>query len=82
MTATTNELRALEGKRVSLMLIDGTLLDGCRLVSAGRASVRTLWVFRNGDDAFIPMDEVRDVRATAPPRGAGVGGQPAGVWGR
>lgn len=49
MTATRSELRALEGKQVSVMLIDGTRLDACSLVSAGRASVRTLWVLADGE---------------------------------
>ncbi len=66
MTATRSELRALEGKQVSVMLIDGTRLDACSLVSAGRASVRTLWVLADGGDTFIPIDEVGDIRGMAP----------------
>jgi hypothetical protein len=48
------------------MLIDGTRLDACSLVSAGRASVRTLWVLADGGDTFIPIDEVGDIRGMAP----------------
>jgi hypothetical protein len=50
---------------VSLALIDGTQMDGCSLVSAGRASVATLWVLADGDDTFISRDQVLDIRAAA-----------------
>jgi hypothetical protein len=65
MTATRSDLRGLEGKLVSLALIDGTQMDGCSLVSAGRASVATLWVLADGDDTFISRDQVLDIRAAA-----------------
>jgi hypothetical protein len=65
MTATRTELRALEGQQVSLTLTDGTHMDACSLVSAGRASVGTVWVFAEGDDTFIPLSEVINVRAAA-----------------
>jgi hypothetical protein len=67
MTATRTELRVLEGQQVSLTLTDGTHMDTCSLVSAGRTSVGTLWVFANGDDTFIPRHEVIAIRATASP---------------
>ena len=54
-------LRALEGHRVSLALRGGRRLDDCELVSVGRAAKRTVWVYANGADAFVPVDEVMDV---------------------
>ena len=55
------QLRSLEGRRVSLALRGGTRLDDCQLVSAGRGHVGSLWVFTNGIDAFIDGDVVIDI---------------------
>jgi hypothetical protein len=77
MTTTRNELRALEGHRVSVTLTDGTHMDACSLVSAGRASVGTVWLFADGDDTFIPLSEVINVRAAASPIGPVLAAQPA-----
>jgi hypothetical protein len=61
----TNEQRAgltsLEGRRVSLSLVDGSRLDDCELVSAGRHRVGSLWLFSNGSDRFVPVDDVIDL---------------------
>ena len=54
---------------MSLALTGGTHMDACSLVSAGRAPVGTLWVFADGDDTFIPLHQVIDIRATASPIG-------------
>jgi hypothetical protein len=62
MTATRSELRGLEGRQVSVTLTDGTRLETCSLVSAGRASVGTVWVFADGADTFIPLHQVIDIR--------------------
>jgi hypothetical protein len=51
------ELSQLEGRRVSLALIDGSRIDDCQLVLAGRAK---LWVFVNGHDAFVHTNRVSD----------------------
>ena len=56
-----SELRCLEGRQVGVALADGSRIDDCQLVSAGRPGVRTLWVFSNGADAFVPLPEVIDV---------------------
>src|SRR5689334_19675975 len=66
MTATRSELRGLEGRQVCVTRSDGTQLDVCSLVSAGRASVGTLWLFADGADTFIPLEDVLDIRASAP----------------
>jgi hypothetical protein len=56
-----SELRCLEGRQVSVALADGSRIDDCQLVSAGRPGVQTMWVFTNGADAFVPLPEVIDV---------------------
>ena len=50
----------LEGRRVSVSLRDGSRLDDCELVSAGRGPAPTLWLFVNGGDIFVPVAEVPD----------------------
>ena len=52
------ELRRLEGRTVHLSLADGSRIDDASLVSARS---RTLWVFCNGEDTFIPVNDVIDV---------------------
>lgn len=56
-----SQLRNLEGRRVSLALVDGSRLDDCQLVSGGRRGAESVWVFTNGGDAFIPLGCVVDV---------------------
>ena len=55
----TQSLRALEGRQVSIALTDGSRIDDCELVSAGHGAA-TLWLFVNGDDVFVPVDEITD----------------------
>jgi hypothetical protein len=51
--------KSLEGRRVSVALRDGSRIDDCQLVSAGRRSFQRLWLFVNGIDAFLwPADVV------------------------
>jgi hypothetical protein len=54
-------LRRLEGHKVHLALIDGSRIDDADLVSARGT---TLWLFTNGEDAFVPADHVLDVWET------------------
>ena len=66
-TERRRELRRLEGRSVHLSLTGGTRLDDVALVSAGG---RTVWVFANAQDVFVPSDDVMDfwpaqVRAAA-----------------
>jgi hypothetical protein len=56
-----SELRSLEGRQVSVALADGSRIDDCQLVSVGRPGVRTLWVFCNGADTFVPLPDVLEV---------------------
>jgi hypothetical protein len=53
-----NELRDLEGRHVCVALADGSRIDDCSLLCSGRWQADTLWVFTNGGDAFIPIDDV------------------------
>ena len=53
-----SQLKMLEGRQVGVALTDGTRIDDAELVSSGRGQVRTLWVFTNGVDAFVPLFEV------------------------
>jgi hypothetical protein len=54
-------LRALEGRRVGLAVRGGGRIDDGQLVSAGRSGVRTVWVFVDGVDTFVPVDDVIDL---------------------
>ena len=47
--------RSLEGRRVSVALRDGSRIDDCQLVFAGRAGTETVWLFSNGIDVFVPV---------------------------
>jgi hypothetical protein len=57
----STRLLSLEGHHVSLALRDGSRIDDCQLVSAGRNRTRTLWLFTNGTDTFVPVRDVVDV---------------------
>jgi hypothetical protein len=54
-------LRLLEGRSVSVAFNNGTRVDDCLLVSAGRDRVATLWLFANGQDVFVASSDVLDV---------------------
>ena len=54
-------LMVLEGRRVNVALRDGSRIDDGQLVSAGRGEPTTLWLFWNGSDTFLPVDEVVDL---------------------
>ena len=56
------KLRGLEGRTVHLALVDGSRLDDVALVSARS---RTVWVFTNGEDTFVPITDVVDVWESA-----------------
>jgi hypothetical protein len=62
MNSIRDRLAALVGNRVELALEDGTRIDDCQLVSFVRSRrVGTAWIFRNGDDAFVPVDAIVEV---------------------
>ena len=53
--------KGLEGQRVSIALADGSRIDDCALVSAGRRGDGRLWLYCNGADTFVPLSEVTDL---------------------
>ena len=63
------KLSALEGRHISVALRNGDRIDDVQLVSAGRNRVRSLWLFTNGADTFIALEDVVDIwEAPAPGR--------------
>lgn len=61
------EIQRFEGRTVHVALGDGSVLDRVPLVLARHG---TVWVVRDGEDAFYPLDRVVDVWH-APPLRAG-----------
>ena len=54
-------LRHLEGRRVGLMLNDGSRIIDAQLISAGRPGLSSVWVLIDGTDSFIPLMTVTEV---------------------
>jgi hypothetical protein len=54
------DLRALEGRRVSVALHDGSRIDDCQLVAGPRGHVERVWVCVNGGDVFLSLDAIAD----------------------
>jgi len=52
-----SDLERLEGRRVGIALSDGSRIDDCQLVFAGRDRV---WVFSNGADEWVNAAKVCD----------------------
>jgi hypothetical protein len=61
--------RRLEGQQVCMALTDGSRIDDCSLVSAGRGRARTIWVYVDGIDAFLQLADVVAVWEAVPGRG-------------
>ena len=54
-------LRHLEGRRVALVLNDGSRILDAQLISAGRPGLSSVWVLIDGTDSFIPVMTVTEV---------------------
>jgi hypothetical protein len=54
-------LRHLEGRRVCLVLTDGSRILEAQLISAGRPGLSSVWVLIDGTDSFIPVMSVTQV---------------------
>jgi hypothetical protein len=54
-------LRHLEGRRVGLVLDDGSRIVDAQLISAGRPGLSSVWVLVDGTDSFIPVMTVTEV---------------------
>jgi len=48
-------LRHLEGRRVGLVLSDGSRILDAQLISAGRPGLSSVWILIDGTDNFIPL---------------------------
>jgi hypothetical protein len=65
-----SNLRDFEGREVCVALADGSRIDGCQLVSAGRDGNKTVWLYVNGFDAFVARSDIVAVwEAARPPVG-------------
>lgn len=53
-------LRDLQGRRASLALRDGRCLEDVMLVSTGAAGGGSVWVFADGADVFVRLQDVID----------------------
>lgn len=60
-TRDPSRMAGLEGRQVSVALDDGSRLDDCQLMSAGRKGAPSLWLVAGGDDVFIPLERVVEV---------------------
>ena len=54
----STDLQPFEGRRVSVALRDGSRIDDCQLVSAGRHRATAIWLFSNNADIFVPFKEI------------------------
>ena len=54
-------LRHLEGRRVSLVLSDGSRILDAQLISAGRPGLSSVWILIDSTDDFIPVTAVTEV---------------------
>ena len=62
-------LRHLEGRRINLVLNDGSRILDAQLISAGRPGLSSVWVLIDGTDSFIPVmtvTEVWEINAATP----------------
>ncbi|HEV8627183.1 MAG TPA: hypothetical protein VG034_22285 [Acidimicrobiia bacterium] len=64
--ARLGQLTALEGRQVSLALRNGDRIDDAQLVSTRPNRAGTLWLFTNGSDRFIAVEDVIDVWEAQP----------------
>ena len=60
---TLRSFRHLEGRHVCVSLCDGSRLDHCELVSAGRGAAATLWLHDGQDDRMVAADDVVELWA-------------------
>jgi hypothetical protein len=59
-------LRHLEGRRVGLVLNDGSRILDAQLISAGRPGLSSVWILVDGTDNFIPVLTVTEVWEITP----------------
>ena len=59
-------LRHLEGRRVGLVLSDGSRIVDAQLISAGRPRLSSAWILIDGTDSFIPLMTINEAWEIAP----------------
>jgi hypothetical protein len=59
-------LRHLEGRRIGLVLDDGSRILDAQLISAGRPGLSSVWILIDGTDSFIPVMTVTEVWEITP----------------
>jgi hypothetical protein len=59
-------LRHLEGRRVGLILNDGSRILDAQLISAGRPGLSSVWILIDGTDNFVPVMAVTEVWEITP----------------
>lgn len=75
-----SQLKPLEGHRVSLALRNGSRIDDSQLISTGQSRVGKLWLFSNGNDTFVPVEDVIEVWKSFRPAGFGPPERCPGTW--
>jgi hypothetical protein len=66
MERNVSTLRGFEGHEVVVTLHDGSMIEDCPLISGGRRRVSTLWLVVDGDDRFVPTEDVAALTASRP----------------
>lgn len=59
-------LRGLQGHWIGIALADGSRIERCELVSAGRPGLRSIWVCIDGTDSFLPLAAIAEVWEVVP----------------
>jgi hypothetical protein len=60
-TRRTALIRMLQGRQVTVALRNGTRIDDAQLVSVGLSGSRNLWLFDNGADTFVALEDVLEL---------------------
>jgi hypothetical protein len=55
------DLRAAEGKAVTVVLTDGTRVADCVIVSVGRLWARSVWLVKEDIDVFTSPEEIAEL---------------------
>jgi len=65
MLQPVKKLRSLEGQPVAVLLVDGSRIDDCLLVSVTGAGEGSVWLLDDDVDVLIPLVEVADLMPLA-----------------
>lgn len=56
-----SDLRAAEGKAVTVVLTDGTRVADCVVVSVGRLWAHSVWLVKEDTDVFTSPEQIADL---------------------